>query len=324
MINLKIIIRFTLVIGLFFSGSSIYAASCCGGGAAGALILPKFSRVMVEGSFQYEKYNGFYGSDRAYYEDPPASDLNQIRLKAAIALRVSDRFQMALSVPYVWNKNYYSGMNLNSSGMGDSIVSATYETFDDVKCVYKVRTLQDLMPAIYISLVNTIPTGISPYSNVDNSFKITGRGFYQTLISTLIDKTVYPYNFSINGGYGVHYGRPVNREYGVYKKPYEKKLGNRWNLGASAGYTLFMENMDLVTLVVSYDYINEAGARIDGVVDHLADFYKSSIGISLSYTTSDKNRIFKIGYTANPSYAEWGSNSPVTSIISAGVSNVFK
>ena len=77
-----------LVIGaaLLFSQPSL-AASCCGGGSASSLVLPKFYTHMFGGSFNYEKYDGRWDSDGTYVEDD--YDLNQLRLNLGYAYRLA-------------------------------------------------------------------------------------------------------------------------------------------------------------------------------------------------------------------------------------------
>ena len=66
-----------------------------------------------------------------------------------------------------------------SCTLGDMTLGLTYEAFDGIKCIWKVRDWRDLIPAAYFGVALTVPTGISPYDDVANNFDITGRGFYR-------------------------------------------------------------------------------------------------------------------------------------------------
>ena len=148
----------------------VYAGSCCGGGTAGALLMPKSAKWLFAGSGDFEKYNGYFDRGGKYLSDPPNSDLRQYRLNGGVA----SRWQAAFASGYVFNSNKYSGLVSNTNGPADSVTSLTYETFDNIRCVWKVRKWADMVPAVYLASQLTLPTGVSPYDNVQSSFDITG------------------------------------------------------------------------------------------------------------------------------------------------------
>ena len=301
-----------------------WSASCCGGGSATSLVLPKFSTSMVNIAFDIESYNGYWDSGAIYRNDPPGSDLNQYRLNFGYAHRLSSRWQAAIVAPYVWNSNQYAGLSSNTNGIGDMTLGLTYEAFDGIKCVWKVRDWQDLIPAAYFGLALTVPTGISPYDDVDNSFDITGRGFYRLDANMLLDKTIYPWNASLLLSYGKYLERDVNREYGKYVEPYEKELGDRMLGTATFGYTHFLENMDTMTFSLSYSHLEEDAGTIDGRTDVSSEMEKNSVGVILAYSTMNRDWVYKLNLShAFPEDGQ-GRNFPVTDIVTVGVSHVFR
>jgi len=198
----------------FLFSSSAWSASCCGGGGAATLVLPKFFNNMYDLSFSNEQYNGYWNQQGKHLEDPPGSDLKQYRLTPGYAVRINDNLQASIVLPYVWNDNQYASINSATSGLGDATVGFWYENFDDIKCVYKVNGLEDLVPAAYFGASLVLPTGISPYDDVENSFDITGRGFYRLDANMLLDKTIYPWGMTVSLSYGTYLERDINREYG--------------------------------------------------------------------------------------------------------------
>lgn len=218
-------IKMALLAGAICSFSpAAWAASCCGGGSASSLILPKFAEVMLDVSVDAEYYNGYWDKDGNYNADPPDSDLRQYRLNLGYAKRLASRWQASVNLPYVWNKNKYAGLTSDTEGIGDTTINLFYEAFDGIKCVWKVNSWEDLIPAAYYGVSLTIPTGTSPYDDVDNNFDITGRGFYRIDGTILLDKTVYPWSTSLLLSYGKYLERDVNREYGKYVEPYKKAV----------------------------------------------------------------------------------------------------
>ena len=323
--RLRMTLALTLGAGVIcFSSPALWAASCCGGGSATSLILPKFSKSMVNIALDIESYDGYWDGDGIYRNDPPGSDLNQYRLNAGYAMRLSPNWQAAIVVPYVWNSNQYAGLSSNTNGLGDTTLGLTYEAFDGIKCVWKVRDWKDLVPAAYFGLALTVPTGISPYDDVVNSFDITGRGFYRLDGNILLDKTIYPWNGSLLFSYGKYLERDVNREYGKYVEPYKKELGDRMLGTATFGYTHFLDNMDTMTFSLSYSHLEEDAGTIDGRPDVTSEMEKNSVGVILAYSTMNRDWVYKLNYShAFPEDGQ-GKNFPVTDIVTLGVSHVFR
>ena len=312
------------VIAALGVSATAQAASCCGGGSASSLILPKFSRAMVDVSVDMEHYDDFWDNQGKMSMDPQGSDLNQYRINLGYAQRLAPRWQASATLPYVWNQNQYATLQRDTSGIGDSSVSLWYEAFDKIACVWNVNNWKDLLPAIYWGGTLTIPTGTSPYGDVADNFDITGRGAYRLDASVLIDKTIYPWNASISASYGQYMQRPVNREYGTYIEPYDKQLGDRFNTTFAFGYTYFTDTMESLTGTLSYTYLKEDQAEIDGVVDTTSGLRKESIAATLAWASEDRDWVTKLTWSHAPHRDDWGRNFPTTDIITAGVSHVLR
>ncbi len=306
------------------SSPECQAASCCGGGSASSLILPKFSRAMSDISFDMEKYDGFWNQEGEHTPDPPGSDLNQYRLNLGYAHRFAPRWQGSITLPYVWNENDYAGLSSSTNGLGDATVSLWYENFDGIQCVWKVKSLEDLKPATYFGATLTIPTGVSPYDDVKNSFDITGRGFYRLDGSLLLDKTVYPWNASLLLSYGTHFERSVNREYGNYVEPYKRRLGDRMLATLSLGYTQFLESMSTLTYTLAYSDLQENEGKVDGHRDPATGFRKRSIAATLAFATFDRDWVVKFTWSHAFRGDDWGENFPTTDVYTVGVSHVYR
>lgn len=304
--------------------SSAQAASCCGGGSASSLVLPKFSHEMIDVSVDYEKYDGFWKSDGSWEPDPAGSELKQYRLNVGYAYRLAPRWQASVSLPYVWNRNKYASFSRDTSGLGDTKLSVWYEQFDKISCVWKVNNWQDLVPAIYWGATLTVPTGVSPYDDVKDSFDITGLGFYRLDANMLLDKTVYPWNVSYSMSYGKYLERSVNREYGSYVDPYDRQRGDRLSASLSFGYTYFTEEMNSLTGSLAYSYLDEDEAMIDGVDDPTSGLRKRSVSATLAWADDDRNWVAKVTWSHAIPKDGWGKNFPATDIITLGVSHVLR
>ena len=300
------------------------AASCCGGGSASSLVLPKFSKAMIDVSFDYENYKGFWDNDGDWKPDPEGSDLNQYRLNLGYAHRLAPNWQASVTLPYVYNQNQYSTYERNTNGFGDGTISLWYEAFEKITCVWDVKKWEDLIPAVYMGGTLTVPTGTSPYDDISDNYDITGRGFYRLDASILVDKTIYPWNMTFGASYGKYLERPVNSENGIDKEPYHKQLGDRFNTNLSVGYTYFTDEMASITSTLAYAILTEDEAKIDGVIDTTSGFRKESVSMTLAWATENRDWVYKLTYSHSPTRDGMGQNFASTDVITVGVSHVLR
>jgi len=279
---------------------------------------------MWDVSLDFEQYDGFWDTRGNWIADPPGSELNQFRTNFGYAQRLAPRWQASVSVPYVWNQNQYAKLQRDTNDFGDASVSLWYEAFDKIMCVWDVNSLKDLIPAVYWGGTLTLPTGTSPYDDVEDNFDITGKGAYRFDLSVLVDKTIYPWNATFSASYGSYLERSVNREYGTYIEPYDRQLGNRLSSSLSFGYTYFTDKMESVTATLAYAYLKEDKAEIDGVTDSTSGFRKESLAFTVAWASADRNWITKFTWSHAPTEDGWGRNFPSTDIFTVGVSHVLR
>ena len=318
-----------LISAALFTGAAMlspvaaFAASCCGGGSAASLSVPKYATAVADLSFDTELYDGYWIQDGKHVPDPPGSDFKQYRLNLGVGYRFATDWQASVSLPYVWNDNRYAVGDSHTNGMGDTVISLMYEVLDD-NSVWKVRDLGDMIPGVTLGVSLLIPTGISKYDSVKTSEDITGRGFYRLDGTLLIEKTIRPWNASLAFGYGTYLERSINREYGDFIEPYKKDLGDRFSASISTGYTYVLgTGGDSITGTVSYAYLNEADASLDARRESGSGFYKQSVGGALSYSNNDNNWSIRAGWNHAIKQNGWGQNFPTTDVVSVGVRYVF-
>lgn len=304
-----------------------WGGSCCGGGGGTTLILPKTARTGASLTTAWEQYDGYYDQGGTWHPDPPGSDLSQYRLSLALAQRLGTDWQASLNLPYVWNRNRYAAVDSATDGLGDTSVAVTYETFKSPTCVTRVTRLKDLSPSLYLGGGLLIPTGVSPYDEVENSFDITGRGFYRADLNVLADKTIFPWTVTLSGGVGYHFERQVNREYGNYVEPYHKQLGKTANGSLAVGYTWDLPweattGMTLIT-TVTYSQRWEGEATIDGVKDESSGLRKRDLGVAATLLSFGEDWSVNLGYVTSRPSDGWGRNCPATDIYTLGVRHVL-
>jgi len=303
------------------SASPLWAASCCGGGGGAALLLPSFYRNMVDLSFDFERYDGYWKLDGEYVHEPQG---DQSRVNVGFAHRLTPRWQTSLSVPYVWNDNQYGNGSTQSSGIGDTTLSLWYEALDD-KSAWKIRTLQDLMPAITIGPALIIPTGISPYDDKQSSFETTGLGFYRLDGNVLISKTWHPWTASVTLAYGTYIERPVNRDYGKDVEPFHKKLGDRSSASTSLGYIYYIGSAgDTLTGTVSFSALWQDEETYDDKPREGSSFRKEAFGAGLAYSSTDRDWVLRGAWSHSVRRDGWGNSFPTTDIFTVGVNYGFR
>lgn len=284
------------------------AGSCCGGAAGPSLLVPKLFSGRAEVSFDWERYDGFWNQDGGITSDPPGSDLNQYRLNLAVARRLTPIWQAYLGVPYVWNDNRYTGVSSQTHGLGDTTLGAWWEAWGG---------WLHLGPGL------TLPTGVSPYDDVESSFDVTGRGFYRLDANALAEKTLSAWDLSLSLGYGWYFERSVNREYGKDADPYRKRLGNRFQGTASASYTV-PTRLGRWTGSGGLGYLQEEDGTIDGDRDPSSGFRKVSIAGTLAYSSLDRLWTVKASWSHALRRDGWGENFPLTDTYTLGVSHAFR
>ena len=281
---------------------AVSAASCCGGGGTSGptSILGLFSMGRLDLSFEWEKYDGYWNEDSDVQEDPPDSDLNQYRLNLGYAHRFNAAWQGYVALPFVWNDNRYAGETTGGHGPGDMTLGAWWQSRNDW---------------LFLGSSLLIPTGKSPYDDVDNSFDVTGRGFYRLNANLLLQKTLGQWDLSASGSYGLALERDVNREYGNYVEPYNKQLGDRISIGSSVAHT-WLASYGNWTGSVGLSYLEEGKASIEGNDDPTSGFDKTTANTTLIYSTLDRTWTAKAGWDQGIA----GRNFPRTDIYSMGIS----
>jgi len=302
------------------------AGSCCGGGTAVTLLLPKNAQSMIDTSFDMEKYDGYWSQTGTYFHDQPGTDLRQYRLNLGYALRLGKRWQASVAVPYVWNVNKYPNGTSRVDGLGDSALSLWYEASDSTMCRmgWGDLSMSDLVPAATLGLSLTVPTGISPYDGV-KSDDITGRGFYRLDANVLLDKTIYPWSVSLFLGYGRHLERPVNREE-HYVEPYRKQLGDRAVGTLAVSYETFIDTTNArnrLTYTAAFNTIWEDKSTINGERDPASGLKKNSVAGTVAWSTLERTWTVKITWNYTIKKNGWGENFPASDIYSLGVTHVF-
>ena len=316
-------LRYLCLILILSPYTQAWSASCCGGGSASGLILPKFSHHMLEVSIDSEQYDGYWDSSGKWKPDPAGSNLNQFRLNLGYAHRLGANWQGSISIPYVFNDNKYSGVNAKTDGFGDAGVSLWYEAFRGPMCVTKVNKPKDLLPASYFGFTLTLPTGASPYDDVEDNFDITGRGMYRLDGNVSIEKSIGSWTTAFKYSLGEYFSRDVNKEYRRYVEPYSKQFGRRQLTSFAVSYGHVIPSMDSLTYILSYAILKEEAGEIDGEEDTTSEIEKRSRSLGVAYATLNRQWVYKFLWSHSLDDDGKGKNFPTTDIYTLGLAYVF-
>jgi hypothetical protein len=294
------------------------AASCCGGGGGAGVVVPKGSRAVFDLSTEGEWYAGYFDSDGLHKPDPPGSALAQYRVNLAAGWRLAPSWQVGGSLGYVWNDNQFTGYSRSTNAVGDATLSVWWEAWSE-RSIWKVLSPADLLPSVTLGTTLTVPTGLSMYDDVVDSYDITGRGFYRLDGNLNLDKAYRAFSASVNLAYGAHFERPVNRLYGEYKTPYHKKLGNRGSASGSVGYKHFISATgDALALTGAIAYMHEDDTEVDGVAQANTRLDKTTLSATLTWSSTDRPWTARLSWSHALRSDGWGMNFPSTDIVSLG------
>lgn len=300
------------------------AASCCGGGGGGAAMLGRGDRGLVEASLEWERYAGYWDLAALHKPDPAGSSLAQLRTALTGGLRLLPSWQVAATLPWVWNRNTYSGLSSRTSGLGDASLSLWYEALDEPSA-WRVKSLSDLVPSVTAGLSLTVPTGISPYDGVASSFDVTGRGFYRLDGNLLVEKSYRAFSASLSASYGRHRERPVNRLYGRWVEPFHRRLGDRFSWGASLGYRHFVgTGGNTLSATLSWAYLHEAAGTVNGARDPATGLARNAAGLALSWSSTDSDWLVRASWSHALRGDGWGVNFPTTDILAIGIRHALR
>jgi len=308
--------------------AAAHGASCCGGGGGGASVLPRGVRAMLDVSSDLERYDGYWTNGRIHRPDPPGSRLSQTRLNFTGAWRLAGAWQVAATLPYVWNDNAYAAREArHTSGPGDSSASVWYEAWSE-RPAWRVAGAGDLLPSVTIGPTLTIPTGVSPYDSADVSVDgadVTGRGFYRLDGTVMLDRSYRAWSGSASLGYGVHLARPVNRTGGTWIPPYRKRLGDRASASGSLGYRAFIGTGGTsLALTAAVSWLQESRGTIDGAPDTANGMEKAAVSGTLTWAGTDEDWSARASWSHAIQRDGWGRSFPTTDIFTVGVRYVLR
>ncbi|MCM2279874.1 MAG: hypothetical protein NDJ89_17505 [Oligoflexia bacterium] len=258
-----------------------HATACCaGGGGQSICVLP------TEQDFQFGLSTAFKlsaGEFDAYGNYTPIRDGNSWRSTTTTfgaAYRLSDYWQLGLSVPIVRNDQVISGTKKAATGLGDPVLEGRYALWDDLGFL-------PYRPGLTLYAGMKLPLGTSLYRSADPfETDVTSDGLIVMHAGASASKLYRPIKLQLDGGVFYPFARNVEAVRGAaVPEPYRVKPGNRIQTSESISYLLNTEWSAFVGLRQLWQLHSRTSA--DGTLDgSAARLFTGQAGMSYSQGAS--------------------------------------
>jgi hypothetical protein len=189
---------------------------------------------------------GHFRGDGHYVASPASAQELDFEEDLFGALRVADRGQVALLVPFVeaWRKS--QGQSQTEGGLGDLNLSFRYD--------FTLAGESLVIPGMSALAGITFPTGKPPEEGA------TGTGAYQFNVGLAFEQAFGPWLLNATGVVAQRTARTVASG----SSSIHQRLAPQWTALAACAYTFATD----VAVALSFSYVIEGNATIDGVEAH--------------------------------------------------------
>jgi hypothetical protein len=258
--------------------ASAHAQACCAGAGAvtpGRLALHE--TALVGTVVKAGLVTGSYDGGGSYHALPSGGSEQDFEEDLFGAVRVLDRGQLAVLVPFVETRRTASGTTGVGGGIGDVNFAGRYD--------FTLAGASRLVPGIALLAGLTVPTG-RPADSVNAGTLATGAtgiGAFQINVGLALEQTYGPWLFGVSGIYAQRTARTV----GEGKSEVHERLAPQWTGLAVAAY-IFPDEM---ALAASASYTVEGDATIGGAADTQSARRLPVLSISGVAPLSDRFRL---------------------------------
>jgi hypothetical protein len=252
-------------------------ACCAGSGAVTPGRLALHETVLVGTSLKAGLVTGSYDGDAHYHPLPSGASEQDFEQDVFGAVRVLDRGQLAVLVPFVETRRTASGTTGAGGGIGDVNFAARYD--------FTLAGASRVVPGIAALGGLTVPSGRPADSPSAGTLATgaTGIGAYQINVGLALEQTFGPWLVGVSGIYAQRTARTVGEGASLV----HERLAPQWTALAVAAYVFPSE----VALAASASYTVEGDATIGGVGDDESARRLPVLSLSAVVPLSDKLRL---------------------------------
>jgi hypothetical protein len=291
-------------LALLLLAHDVRAQACCAGTGAvtpGRLALHEIALagVQVKAGTVFGSYDG-----QGHYVSPP-SGASEFDFEQDLfgAVRLLERGQVALLVPFVETHRTASGIQETGGGLGDVNANVRYD--------FLRATESKIVPGIAALAGVTFPTGTAPDAPGLGPLATgaTGVGAYQLNVGLALEQAWGPWLASLTGILAQRFARDVSYP-GAAGSPgatIHERLALQGTVLAALAYVLPNER----ALALSVAYAGEGDATINGVESAGTAHRLITVGLSGVIPFSDLWRL-QAGLTLTPPVDTFGANQPAS------------
>lgn len=225
-------------------GSRAWAQACCAGSGAvtpGRLALHESALVGTQA--KVGSIMGHFSQEGDFIASPAGARDVEFEQDLFGALRVADRAQVALLVPFVEMWRSGAGPSETGGGVGDVNLSFRYD--------FTLTGASPVIPGVSALAGITVPTGKPP-----EEMSATGTGAYQFNLGLAVEQTFGPWLVNATGVVAQRTARTV----GSRLSTIHERLALQWTALAACAYTFPSD----IAIALSVSYAIEGNATIDG------------------------------------------------------------
>jgi hypothetical protein len=219
-------------------------ACCAGSGAVTPGRLAVYESALVGTQIKVGSIVGHFSQGGDFIASPAGAHDLEFEQDLFGALRVADRAQVALLVPFVETWRSSAGQSETGGGVGDVNASFRYD--------FTLAGASLSIPGMSALAGITLPTGKPPEEP-----SATGTGAYQFNLGLAVEQTFGPWLVNATGVVAQRTARTV----GFGTSTIHQRLAPQWTALAACAYTFPSD----IAVALSFSYAMEGNATIDGV-----------------------------------------------------------
>ena len=255
------------------AGVAVGQACCAGGAAYQPARLKLHEDWLVGVSVQASDQLGSAGHNGSYIPNPPGDGEQDYTESLLATVRVFERGQIGLSVPFLQSNRYVPGTTQFGGGIGDISFTARWDFLYSNESAH--------FPGISLLGGVTAPTGIPPESaSLPLGANTTGLGSWQGALGLELERTFF--NGAVVSATGL-----VTENFVRHVDGLEEQLGTLFSGLLAAGWVF----PDEAAVAATFTYSDSLDTKLNGVAQPMSERQVNTVGIAGGLPINDEWRL---------------------------------
>lgn len=283
----KFLFLLTIMLHFLVPGG-VDAQSCHGGSGGQTPVLSSSRRLLLGVSSSYRAIKGQFNPYGQYQKNPQGTSLNSFSTTIGAALRLSENWQLGLSLPLVYKQQTFSEKRQDAFLASDPVTEIRYALWDDI-------AFRRYRPGLNVYGGGSFPLGKSAYnSSHPYGTDIVGEGTSIFHMGMNASKTYRPFKFLVDGTFFCPLRQKVIKMHDApILNPYRLKSGNRaqWIEGISYLFnnhwnaSLNFKQLWILKTTIDRKIVESSAGRLFSTIAGIAYTLNTSLGTSFNYET---------------------------------------